>query len=618
MNAGPVYDRKFLIFAALLLAVTFIVFIPSLSLEFVDWDDPGTILENPHLVPFADQWSWDAIKNMFLSDASGNYNPLTIVSFAIEKYFFAPDPASAPFIFHFDNLWMHLVCTLCVYILFIKLGAGKAASFVGALFFGIHPMRVESVAWVTERKDVLYGMFYLLALVCYVNYARSAQKKTAWYLLAIALSIFSYFSKIQSVTLPLCMVAVDYYLGRNWKSLRILILEKLPWWLLSLMIGLANIYFLSKTKAISSLDIPSHYNFIQKLAIGAYSYLIYLVKLIFPYKTLVYYDYPAQLPLLAYVALILVPVGIILLIVWALRKKYSYLVFGILFFTFNVIFMLQVFSVGAAYQADRFTYIAYLGLFFIIAKLYRSVNDNFRSYTKGLNIGLIAILLLFSFMTFSKTKVWQNSLTLWTNYTEVEPDSYFGYDQLGIYYVKQASLEDVAMYNTNISMGLQNFEIADQKDSINQRPSVIATAQIFENLGIAYGILGKHDKAVYYFTREIQLVPKSKDAYSNRAYEYFRNKEHEQAIADYSKYLQIDYSADGIYYSRANCYYAIKKYDSSLLDLNRAISINPRELPQYYIARAMVFQALSDTIAARKDANTARSIGGDVPPQLLN
>lgn len=555
---------------------------------------------------------------MFLSDASGNYNPLTIVSFAIEKYFFAPDPASAPFIFHFDNLWMHLVCTLAVYILFIKLGAGKAASFVGALFFGIHPMRVESVAWVTERKDVLYGMFYILALVCYVNYARSAQKKTAWYLLALVLSIFSYFSKIQSVTLPLCMVAIDFYLGRNWKSLRILILEKLPWWILSLVIGIANIYFLSKTKAISSLDIPSHYNFIQKLAIGAYSYLIYLVKLIFPYKTLVYYDYPAQLPLLAYVALILVPVGIISLIVWALRKKYSYLVFGILFFTFNVMFMLQVFSVGAAYQADRFTYIAYIGLLFIIAKLCRSVYDKFRPYTKGLNIGLTSILLLFSFMTFSKNKVWQNSLTLWTNYTEVEPDSYFGYDQLGIYYVKQASLEDVAMYNANIAMGLQNFEIADQKDSINHRPSVVATAQIFENLGIAYGILGKHDKAVYYFTWEIQLVPKSKDAYSNRAYEYFRNKEHEPAIADYSKYLQLDSSADGIYYSRANCYYAVKKYDLSIIDLNKAISINPRELPQYYIARAMVFMALNDTVSARKDGNFARSLGGDVPAQLLN
>lgn len=111
---------------------------------------------------------------------------------------------------------MHLVCTLFVFILFTKLGLSKTAAFIGALLFGIHPMRVESVAWITERKDVLYGMFFLGALLTYVNYLKAEKNKTAWYILTIVLAIISCLSKVQAVTLPLTiMVAVDFYFKRK-------------------------------------------------------------------------------------------------------------------------------------------------------------------------------------------------------------------------------------------------------------------------------------------------------------------------------------------------------------------------------------------------------------------
>ena len=174
-------DWQFRALAALLLVITFLLFVPSLSLHFVNWDDPDNLLENKTLQAFSYGWSWDAVKAIFTTDVIGNYNPLPILTFGIEKYFFAPDPVKAPFIFHFDNLWMHLLCTLFVYMLFTKMKLSRIAAFIGALLFGIHPMRVESVVWITERKDVLYGMFFLAALVTYttcLQAERSDRKST--------------------------------------------------------------------------------------------------------------------------------------------------------------------------------------------------------------------------------------------------------------------------------------------------------------------------------------------------------------------------------------------------------------------------------------------------------
>ena len=158
----PVSNKQHWFIGLLIVLITFLVFIPALSLHFVNWDDPNNLLENESLKTFSYEWNWAAVKTIFTSDVIGNYNPLPVFSFAIEKYFFAQDPVANPFIFHLTNVWMHLICTLMVFFLFSKLGLNKTASFAGALLFGIHPMRVESVAWVTERIDVYMGYFFLL------------------------------------------------------------------------------------------------------------------------------------------------------------------------------------------------------------------------------------------------------------------------------------------------------------------------------------------------------------------------------------------------------------------------------------------------------------------------
>ncbi|HOY42662.1 MAG TPA: hypothetical protein PLX60_12395, partial [Chitinophagales bacterium] len=127
--------------AALVTILTFVVFLPSLSLGFVNWDDPYNLTENETLKVFATQWSWSGVKEIFTTDVIGNYNPLPVFTFAIEKYFFARNPLEHPFVFHFNNVWMHVLCTLFVFLIFTKLGMSRIAAIIGALLFGIHPMR---------------------------------------------------------------------------------------------------------------------------------------------------------------------------------------------------------------------------------------------------------------------------------------------------------------------------------------------------------------------------------------------------------------------------------------------------------------------------------------------
>ena len=164
-------------------------------------------------------------------------------------------------------------------------------------------MRVESVAWATERKDVLFGAFYLAAMFYYIRYLQRKEKKQLYFVLAIVLFVFSLFSKIQAVALPLSLLAVDYYFKRslNFK----LITEKIPFFALSLLLGLLGIYFLSAAETLN--DDVTYYSFFDRLLIGAYSLIVYLMKFIFPYEMSPLYPYPKELNWAFYAA----PIGVI-------------------------------------------------------------------------------------------------------------------------------------------------------------------------------------------------------------------------------------------------------------------------------------------------------------------
>ena len=459
---------------AFVLAVTFVVFIPSLSNGFVNWDDDINVYENAKLAAF----DWAHIKAIFSSTVIGGYNPLTILTFALEKHFFGLNPK----VFHIDNLMLHLVCVAFVYRLLLKLNLSVRGAAVGALLFGIHPMRVESVAWVTERKDVLYAAFYLAALLAYVRYLQTNYAKK-FFALALVLFVFSLFAKIQAVALPLALLALDYYFKR---PLRLnLILEKIPFFALSILVGGLGIYLLAHVEALKGHEA---FNLLDRLLIGAFSYFIYLLKFVIPYKLAPLYPYPTELSWTFYLAPVLM-FGLAWWLVRAYRRQDLATVFAFTFFTVNIVFVLQVLGAGQGFLADRFTYVAYFGLMFLVAKLFDAAQGKMPAKLLS-RVGAAGALMVFGVMTWHQCGIWKNGETMWTHVIESGAQTALPYGNRAFYRRNHGQTQKA----------LDDYEQALRFTKSDK-------AKLHNSRGKLFFDIGQTDKAIAEYDASIQANP---------------------------------------------------------------------------------------------------------------
>src|SRR5687767_1184515 len=469
------------------LGLTLLAFISVFGHDFVNWDDDFNLANNKNTALL----NWDNIVNIFSDPVIGNYNPLPILTFAIERSIVGLDPT----LYHINNLILHLICVFFVYRIFRSLDLTALASGAGALLFGIHPMRVESVAWVTERKDVLFGAFFLSALWFYIQYVKTGYVKKYFYA-AMGLFVFALFSKIQAVSLPLTMLLVDYYYRRP-LNLKIVI-EKWAFFLLSLVIGLVGVYFLRQQ---GSMEDATNYSFVQRLMIGGYSLGVYLVKFIFPYKMSPLYPYPAQLPPEIYAGPF-IAIAILFFIYIAYKKDWRPYLFGFMFFIFNVMFLLQVVGAGQGYLADRFTYIPYMGLMFMVVYAGEKIYASRPSMQKVVLYGFAAYMVLMMFLSWRQNQIWRNSDTLWSH---------------------------VLKYHTNTSLPYRN------RANYRRDEGRIEEALVDYNAAIAL----KPDAALY----------------NSRAKLYFNQEKYQEAMNDYNKAISLD-GTKGEYYINRGAVYA--------------------------------------------------------------
>ena len=327
------WRNKFNLNAAIAaLLITFACFYNTTSNEFVNWDDDRNFYENEYITTINQENFWSNTKEIFSTNVIGNYNPLSIWTFAVEQRVYGLDN---PGKWHLTNVFLHMICVFFVFRICLLLGLKWQGSLFVALLFGIHPMRVESVAWVTERKDVLFGAFYLSALYLYIKGKLSGNN---YFVFIFILFLLSLFSKIQAVILPLSMIAVDYYLDSkiDFKS----ILKKAPYFIMSLAFGLLGIIFL---KDQGALEATVTYPFWQRLFVGSYSYLIYVVKAIVPYKLSPLYPYAQQMPAYFYPSIVVFP-ALSYGLYYTYKNQMKVWFFGLTFFTVNIMFLLQIFG----------------------------------------------------------------------------------------------------------------------------------------------------------------------------------------------------------------------------------------------------------------------------------
>ncbi len=505
----------------LILLLTFITFLPSLKNGFIaTWDDSPYLLDNPIIR----QLNFASIKAMFVNQVNVSYVPLPLLSFAIEYHFFG----FAPIPFHVTNLILHLGCTCLVFYFFRLLKLDNIYAALGALLFGIHPMHVESVAWITERKDLLYSLFYLSSMIFYIlNILRNER---SWKLISLSILFFilALFSKIQAVTLPLSLLLIDYYFQRPLKLK--LIIEKIPLFFLSFIIGMVGILIINKQ---IGFQINESSPFYQRIFLGLFALSAYLLKFLAPFYLSAIYPIPFSsnqtLPLIYYLSplfLLLVGYG-----VYKSAKDTKAIIFGSLFFLFNIIFLLQFIGAGVTYLADRYSYIPYIGLSFILAWTVEQAVKKSYKYKPHLVFSMFTLCTIFIFLTFNRCQVWEG-VQLWNDVIKKYPEYPTGYNNRGLEYQK---------------LGQMDRAIDDFTKTLEIDPN---NFKAYANRAITYGDMGQWDKQVDDCSKSIEINPNNQTTYSNRGLAYENLGDWESAIKDYTIVLKYNPNTKEAYLNR--------------------------------------------------------------------
>jgi protein O-mannosyl-transferase len=572
--SGDIITRNVPLLAVLV--ITFVAFASSLNHEFVNWDDDVNILNN---VVLKRDFSFQQIIDIFKQTVIGNYNPLPIFTFAIEKALFGMK--DLPYYVHLDNILLHLGCVYFVFRIGQEMGLSKWSTLLFALLFGIHPMRVESVVWATERKDVLFGIFFLASCLCYIKYLKSNDYtglKNKYFIHSLILFIIGLFAKVQMVSLPLSLLAFDYYFKRPLKFN--LILEKWAFWLGSLAIGLVNVFSLIGFKSIGSTKVA--YTLLDRLCIGAYAFMIYIGKFIFPWRMLPLYPYESKLPTEIYLSplFFLAAVGGLW---YAYKKDWRVVVFGWVFFFVNFIFVSQIIGAGQAFLADRFTYISYLGVFFILVKL----SEEYFKKT-SIKIAFFAYLTLCFSMTYAQVGTWKNSEILWTNVLQYYKNAAVPWNNRGIYYRESGQNEKA---------------LSDFNESIRLAPS----ANAYNSRGKVYFEMKKYPEAMKDYSAAIKDEPLLAEAYANRAAVFGTTNFVSEAIQDIGKALELEPNNVNALVNRGAAYLATKQYDLSIKDLTRVIELEPNH-QNGHLNRSLAYKESGQIEKALADAEKYLSL----------
>ncbi len=614
---------------ALLAAIAaFILYLPALRNEFVNWDDGTYVYLNVHLRSLdAAFFRW-----AFFDFHASNWHPLAWISHAVDYALWGLNPWGH----HLTNIVFHAANTALVVLLAVKMlevarersGADGGARFlndrtvlisagVTGLLFGLHPLHVESVAWVAERKDLLCALFFLLSIMAYMDYARgqgTGDSRNAvprgsvnkQYLLVLGFFMLALMSKPMAVTLPCVMLILDWYPLNRIRSLTTLGragLEKIPFLALSLASSVITIMAQRAGESLVSLEyVPLS----VRLPVAVRSLAAYLGKMLLPLNLTPLYPYPKNVSLssVQYVLAVGAVIGITAAcVVLAKRQKAWLSAWG--YYVVTLIPVLGIVQVGVQSMADRYTYLPSLGPFLIAGVCTAWIGDRVTARVKSsvpaMMIGIAGALCLFvplSYLTVQQTAVWNNSAGFWTYVIEQEPDHPVPYNNRGTFFY---------------SIGRYDKAIAD----FNQLIALKASPDAYNNLAMAFYAIGRIDRAIENFDRAISMDPRYYKAYNNRASAFRKTGRVDDAIADYRRAIALAPSSPQAYYNLGVLYAQDGFFDQAVEYYSRALSVDPG-YADAYSNRGIVFSQKGDYVRALDDFNRVLELNHNPAANYVN
>lgn len=549
-------NPRFVIAGSVLLVAVFTWFTYQSSLwnGFVNYDDNLYIYENKDIQSL----SWNNVLGFFSGNV-GQYPPLTMIFFSLIYHLLGPEPTS----FHVISLVLHVLNSLLVFLFIYRFDRRVLAAFVGGLLFGLHPMHVESVAWATELKDVLYTAFFLGGLLAYQSYQKAPHKRKFLFY-SFVLFLFSCLSKGMAVVFPFVMILMDYY--QSGRISRKQWIEKVPFFALSLTWGFLT---LLTQQSMGALDGGSAVSGFDRIFIFFYGILSYLAKTLYPMNLSVFYPFPIApgggLPISIYLSV----VGVILLgtVIYFAKRFRRILLFGAFFFLANLVLVLQLIPVGMAITADRYYYLSSVGLFFIFGYMLEELISHYPRLRTGLLSVMVCLLAGFASLTNSQLKTWENSVALWNKVLE-KPGPYKGY------------------------------------------------ALAYTNRGDAFADRNDFDAAIRDYDKALELNPEYVDALNNRGMIKGLKQQYAEAKQDFDAALAIRPDFAKALNNRGNANRFLGDAGAALADFDKAISIKPDYLDAY-INRGIILYLVGDTLAACRDWKKVREAGSGAADQLL-
>jgi protein O-mannosyl-transferase len=508
-----------LLVCAGIVGLIWIVFGQTLTHDFVNYDDKTYVYSNSLVTAGV---SMHGLAQAFVDIQTSNWHPLTIISHMIDCQIFDLKAAGH----HFTNVLLHSIGAILLFFFLLNTTSRFwESSFVTALF-AVHPLHVESVAWIAERKDVLSAVFFFLTLGAYARYVRS--RAVAHYLTMSILFACGLMSKPMLVTTPVVLFLFDYWpfnRGTDFKSLLRLGIEKLP--LLALSAASSVVTFILQERSIGAIaQLP----FGWRLQNALVSYVIYLWQIFWPTDLAVFYPHPEDSQLWWEVAVAGAFLVAVTWIVLVLRRTRPYLLVGWLWYLVMLLPVIGIVEVGLQGHADRYTYLPAIGIYIALTWLIADFVASLRLRKEIL--GTVGAIVLFAFTACSwrQTTYWRNSETLWTHTLAVTRNNDVALTNLANWFMDRGQLDDALLHFQRA--------LAIHSGSEHQHYN-LSLALIYDNAGNVLVRMGRLDEAIANFRKAIELRPDYPDAHYNLGVVLFQRKDFDGAIAQWRAVLSL-------------------------------------------------------------------------------
>jgi Flp pilus assembly protein TadD len=579
---------------AVLAAITWLIFGQTLAHDFVNYDDEVYVYDNAKV---AAGLSPQNILWAFTHTVCANWHPLTVISHMLDCQLYGLKPAGH----HFTNVLLHTIAVILLFLVLRQMTGGLWRSASVAALFAIHPLHVESVAWISERKDVLSAVFFMLMLGTYTRYIRALSLTS--YLFVLLFFAFGLMSKPILVTAPFVLLLLDYWplkrfvsetpgkLGHRNRTesranIRRIFLEKIPLLFLSFASCAATV--LAQRHFIDPID---RLSFAERLGNAAVAIIVYLRQLVWPSGLSVFYPHPRHGLSAVQVSMAALSLLAVSAAAFIYRRKHPYFPTGWFWFLGMLVPVSGIVQVGTQAHADRYTYLPQIGLYILVTWFIADIVSSWRHQRVLLSTAMVSSIVILIWPAWKQTSYWRDSRALWTHALAVNPENDTAHNGLCNLALRQNRFEEAVFHarkalqvrpdsaDAHSNLGLALLGTGQKAEALIEFRKIIETSptrpRVHYNLATLLLDSGRIDEAIAEFQKELQIQPEFVDAQNNLGIALERKGAPDDAVTCFQKAIELDPRRPKAHYNLATVFLRQGQFDQAIAHLEKELQINP-------------------------------------------